>query len=263
MLNKILYRISAERTDLDNDFLSPFYYQQLKAYEFCLKYCKNKRVLDIGSGAGHGSFLISEIAQKVISIDKEKLAILSSKKKFKRNNLEFINNSIEEFKTSDNFDCIVCLQVIEHIPQQSVEQFLINVRKLISTDGFLILSTPYSKNSSYNENPYHFKEYTFTELKKILSEFFTNIKIYSLIGDKKVRDFETERKQKVISILRIDYFRLRNLLPRRIKQILFDLLSYKKRTNLSELHSEITTKNYKIIEGEDTEAIDIITVLKI
>ena len=58
MFESILYKISAERTDLDNNFYSPFYYQQLKAYEFCVKFCKNKNVLEVGFGGGHGaSFL--------------------------------------------------------------------------------------------------------------------------------------------------------------------------------------------------------------
>lgn len=263
MINKILYKISAERADLSNSFISPFYYQQLKAYKFCLKFCKNKKVLEIGSGGGHGSFLISKVAQKVVAIDKENLAISSGEEKFKRKNLKFISSSIEEFETSGNFDCIVSLQVIEHIPQQSVGPFFKKIKKIISAGGFLILSTPYSKNSSYNENPYHFKEYTFTELKKMLSEFFPDIKIYSLIGDSKVKLFETERKQKVTSLLNKDYLKIRNILPRRVKQIMFDLLSYKKRFALDKEYSKITTKNYKIVEEENMEAIDIIAVCRI
>jgi 2-polyprenyl-3-methyl-5-hydroxy-6-metoxy-1,4-benzoquinol methylase len=263
MFNNILYKISAERTDLNNNFYSPFYYQQLKAYEFCTKLCVNKNVLEIGFGGGHGAFLISNVAKKIIGIDSEKLAVFYAKQKYKRKNLNFIEGSIENFKVPEEFDCIISLQVIEHIPTKNIPLYFKRIKSLIKPKGILILSTPYATNFSYNENPYHFREYTFQELKEILSDYFSDITMYSLIGDSLVRGFEKERKHKIESTLNKDIFKLRNLLPRKIKQLLFDLLSYRKRTSIDSKYNKIVTRNYKIIKGEDNLAIDIITICKI
>ena len=257
----ILHKISAERIDIDDPYLPPFFFQQQKAYSFCQKYIKNKLVLEIGSGSGYGAYRLSKYTKKVIALDKDATSIKKSQKRYGAKNLTFISSTIEKYKTNQKFDVIILFQVIEHI--QDVQSLFETILLLLKKKGLLILSTPNASTQSYNENPYHFSEYTFTELKGMLSKFFSNIKIYSLVGDSEVELFEKKRKQKVTSILNKDYLKIRNIFPRRIKQIMFDLLSYKKRSTLDKRFSKITTKNYKIIEGENTQAIDIIAVCKI
>ncbi|MEK6882271.1 MAG: hypothetical protein AABY22_21815, partial [Nanoarchaeota archaeon] len=67
MILDIFNIIKAERINPEDSSLAPFFYQHQKAYLFCRKYIKNKIVLEIGSGSGHGSYGLSKLARKIIA----------------------------------------------------------------------------------------------------------------------------------------------------------------------------------------------------
>lgn len=264
MFEALLHKISAERVDLENPFLPPFFYQQQKAYSFCLQFIKNKEVLEIGSGSGYGTYRLAKIAKNVLGIDSDGTVIKKSKEKYKINNLKFMFSRMETFKTDNRFDCAIALQVFEHI--ENPESFLDKMASLIKKDGFLIISTPNSQTQSYNENPYHYKEYSFAELKVILSRYFKEIKLCGLLGDSKVMNFEKMRKRYILSVLSMDKFNLRRIIPRRLKQLAFDLITFMNRIMYRQknikLNQKILENNYKVIEGNVPNAIDIIAICR-
>lgn len=264
MFKLLLHKISAERVDLENPFLPPFFYQQQRAYSFCLQFIKNKKVLEIGSGSGYGTYRLAKVAKNVLGIDSDEIAIAKSKEKYKTHNLKFISSTIENFKGEDRFDCIIALQVFEHI--EKPELFLSKIASVIKKDGFLIISTPNSLTQSYNENPYHYKEYSFTELRNILSKYFREINLYGLSGDSKVRNFEEMRKKHILDILKKDKFKLRRFISRRIKQLAFDLITFLNRALYQlknrKLSNDILENNYKIIKENESNSIDIIAVCR-
>src|SRR4030042_1982829 len=73
---------------------SGYYKYMLGRYFYASRYCRGKKVLDSGCGYGWGSYIISQIAKKVIGVDKNKKAIVFAKKHFKDENLIFKVNSI-------------------------------------------------------------------------------------------------------------------------------------------------------------------------
>lgn len=263
MLNKILYKISAERIDIDDPYLPPFFFQQQKAYSFCQKYIKNKIVLEIGSGSGYGAYRLSKYTKKVIALDKDATSIKKSKKRYGSKNLTFISSTIERYKTNQKFDVIILFQVIEHI--QNVQSLFETILPLLKKKGLLILSTPNASTQSYNENPYHFKEYNSNELTNLLNGYFNKTILYGIHGDSKVHKYEQLRKKQVTTILNKDILNLRRFIPKIIKQYLFDFFSYirkirtKKNTNYS---VDITEKNFNLNKKYLNESIDLIAVCK-
>lgn len=55
--------------------------RHLKAYEFAKLYAPQKKVLEIGCGAGYGSKILSEVAETLIGLDVDEKAQLSMYKK--------------------------------------------------------------------------------------------------------------------------------------------------------------------------------------
>ncbi len=262
----ITYKISAERTDIDHPYLSPFFFQQQKAYALALKYCKNKRVLEIGSGSGYGADRIASIAKEVIAIDKDKISIDKCKNKFKNENLKFLNTSIEEYYPKEKVDLVISFQVLEHISPKKVKLYLNKISLALNKNGVCIISTPNSKTSSYNENPYHYKEYTAMELKDLLSSYFKTVIIQGVSGDNKVRQFEKTRRKAVISFLAKDKLGIRKLLPRKARQIIFDIATFGIRVLLNKKNigfKKISEKNYSIVTINLNESIDLIAICKI
>ena len=265
MTPHILYTMSAERVDIDHPELSAFFFQQQAAYTFCMKYCKNKTVLEIGSGSGYGANRIADVATSVLCIDKDKTSIEKSKTIFQKKNIQFACTSIECFHPRQKFDVIISLQVIEHISPKHLDQYLRTIQKSLKPDGVCIFSTPNASRSSYNENPYHFTEYSGDALRHILLKYFAEVKLYGVTGDAQVERFEQARKRRVLSFFSFDPLSLRKLLPRKIRQFLFDLASFANRKALNAQITEfrsISEKNYRISPFNSNSAIDSIAVCR-
>ncbi len=263
MTPHLLYTMSAERVDVDHPELSAFFFQQQAAYTFCLSYCMHKTVLEIGSGSGYGANRIADVATSILCIDKDKTSIEKSATVFQKKNMRFVCTGIEQFQPHQKFDVIISLQVIEHISPHHLDQYLRTIQTSLKPTGVCIFSTPNAPRSSYNENPYHFTEYSGDRLRDILLKYFAEVKLYGVTGDKQVERFEQARKQRVLSFFSFDPFGLRKLLPRKVKQFLFDFVSFANRKALNTQATEfrsISEKNYHIGPFNANSAIDIVAV---
>lgn len=262
MLDRLLHLISAERTSANQKSFLPTFYQHQKVYDFSKKYIKDKDVIEIGCGTGFGAYNLSQFAREYMALDKDTYSIVENRRIFKRKNLKFVARDLYNFSPKKKYDVVISLQVIEHF--EDVHEYLRKLISLLKDKGILVISTPNGRIQSYNENPYHYKEYTDRELSSLLSPFFHSIKLYGLHGNKVVRFYESQRKKKVLSVLNRDFLKIRMILPRKVRQIFFDLATTVTRTFLmkSNLNTlKITTKNY-IITNETRNAIDLLAIAK-
>jgi 2-polyprenyl-3-methyl-5-hydroxy-6-metoxy-1,4-benzoquinol methylase len=263
MIFNFFHKISAERTDFENPRVSPFFFQEQRVYSFAKTYCKDKTVLEIGSGDGYGANRLAEAAKKVIAIDKDKATISLSKNRFKKSNLKFLNVDIESYMPKEKVDVIVSFQVLEHIIPENIKLYFEAISNSLKKSGLCIISTPNSITSSYNENPYHYKEFTSSELQRLLSLYFKNVKMYAVMGDKDVKKFEAARRKSVLAFLLKDKFGLRHYIPRRLRQILFDISSFNARTRLDKNIAAtqlIREQNYKITDSNIKLGRDLVAV---
>ena len=63
--------------------------EHLHRYALAIEIAKDKDVLDIASGEGYGSHLLSSVARSVIGVDISRETIEHSRKKYEKNNLIF------------------------------------------------------------------------------------------------------------------------------------------------------------------------------
>jgi ubiquinone/menaquinone biosynthesis C-methylase UbiE len=95
------------------------------------------RVLVIGCGSQDDMSIINEICAAV-GIDISETAIRKEQKKYPRHQY-CIGDATNLPFDKDNFDVVVCSEVIEHIPQD--ERALSEVRRVLKNDGAFILTT--------------------------------------------------------------------------------------------------------------------------
>lgn len=151
--------------------------EHLHRYALSLEYAKDKVVLDIASGEGYGSFLLSKVAEKVTGIDISEEAILHAKSKYLAENLYFIVGSVIAIPVPDkSIDLVVSFETLEHIAEH--EMMILEILRVLKPNGLLIISTPdkkyYSDLPGY-KNPFHVSELYFDEFRELMRKKFKNV----------------------------------------------------------------------------------------
>ena len=152
----------------------------LHRYALAKFFVKNKIVLDIASGEGYGSALLSETASFVYGVDIDKNVVEFSNKKYKRDNLSFIVGSTSKIPLEDkSVDVVVTFETIEHHSEH--EEMMQEIKRVLKEGGVMVISSPdklvYSDMSGFR-NPYHIKELYREEFKQLLKQYFSNVKVF-------------------------------------------------------------------------------------
>lgn len=91
----------------------------LDRYQFALKYLEGKTVIDLGCGAGLGTYLYSMVAAKVYAVDYDARTIEHAKRHpFPPGKVEFLHLDLREPADIAKLPCAdvcVALEVLEHI----------------------------------------------------------------------------------------------------------------------------------------------------
>ena len=154
------------------------HYEHLHRYAFASEFVSGKKVLDLASGEGYGSFMLSREAKIVVGIEIDPQAVVHAENKYIKKNIKFIRGSILNIPIEEEkaFDVIICFEAIEHIEDQ--DGLLSEVKRLLKDDGLFIVSTPnklsYTDDANYH-NPFHLKELYFKNFEQLLRNYFENI----------------------------------------------------------------------------------------
>lgn len=103
---------------------------------------KNLKLIDVGCGGGLSSESMCQAGLKVTGLDANESNIKAAISHAKRSNLDinYINSTVEEHvKSSNKYDVVLCLEVIEHVANP--EEFVKNISKLLADGGVIIFST--------------------------------------------------------------------------------------------------------------------------
>ncbi len=267
---------------IDNNNVSQYlmFLRHQKAYEFALNYCQNKNVLEIGSGAGYGTKLLSKVSKNVIALDNDLEAIRYAKRHNPYSNIKHVHgnplNGLEFRKQT--FDTVVMFQVIEHIEPYKLKSFLEEIKRVISHDGKLLVTTP-NKGLRLLPlqkpwNKYHKKEYNSTELRKVLEKTFAKVQILSLIAKEAIIQIEINRaKQSPLKVYLTQPIvnATKLLLPNGFCHYLKKHISYSKDRNINqpkevknEQHlSKYTTQDFRFVEQIKRTALDFLAICHI
>ena len=111
--------------------------------EYILSKCNihDKRVLDIGCGGGILSEQLHKHGAIVTGIDSSSKSITIARQHAEEQNydIKYINKSIFDITGSDNFDFIVCFEMIEHIDKPN--KLIKKINELSAKNSGLFLST--------------------------------------------------------------------------------------------------------------------------
>lgn len=171
--------MSQER--IEDSIDTPWWGEHDQRYVEALKHIdENFTVLDIACGNGFGTYkLFNQARNLVIGGDINDDALHYCRDKYQR----YLKKDVFDFRKLDataldfgdnTFDAIVSFETIEHI--KDYNKVITEFKRVLKSGGILLLSTPNISISSPDGiivNPYHVKEFTYDELKVLLSSFST------------------------------------------------------------------------------------------
>jgi len=148
--------------------------EHLHRYAFASEHVNGKEILDIASGEGYGSEMLSRTAKHVYGVDIDEASVKHAQGKYKTHNLEYLLGSCTEIPMPDNsVDVVVSFETIEHITDH--DRMMSEVKRVLRPNGTLIISSPnklaYNKDSDH-DNPFHLKELTVEEFQHLLKKYF-------------------------------------------------------------------------------------------
>ncbi len=141
-INRFGLRRAATSDDVKN-FLN-----HQKFYNFAAQFANGADVADVGCGSGYGCALLQQAgARRISGCDASKSAIRFAKVHY-GDLAEFSLQSITDMNRfpDDQFDLVVCSEVLEHIKDYGMEhQALDEIQRIARPDGIIVLGTPNSE----------------------------------------------------------------------------------------------------------------------
>lgn len=222
---------TAERVSLDVS--DNFVYQRSRlAYVEASKLVSG-RVLEIGTGTGYGVDIIAPNAAEFVTLDKYRSSSVDSLPV----NVRFVEAKVPPLPfENETFDYVVSFQVIEHIKRDKL--FVEEVMRVLRPGGKFIVSTP-NRPMSLTRNPWHVREYTADELRRLLS-VFSSVEQLGVAGNERVWDYYRHNAESVHRIMRFDVLRMQWWLPRWVLQIPYDVMNRLNRRRLHNQNRELT-----------------------
>lgn len=236
MLGQTAERISS--SDISDNYV---FQRSLLAYNHAVEMIRGN-VLEIGTGMGYALPLIAAKADYVLTLDKFENKKLRRKFEsilkvsFRKQKVPPLKNIPENY-----FDYVLAFQVIEHIPKDS--KLLTEIYRVLKPGGKLIITTP-NKLRSLSRNPWHIREYEFREFNTLLSKHFDEVSISGVFGNHTILQYYHENVKAIKRLERLDFFRLRERLPRWCLILPYNFLNRLNRKKLSSLGEHIREDDY-------------------
>jgi len=154
--------------------------EHLHRYLLARHLCCGRRVLDIASGEGYGAALLAQVASSVIGVELAADVVAHAAANYRRDNLSFRVGDAGGIPLEDAaVDVVVSFETIEHFAGH--DRFLSEIRRVLRSDGLLVISTPDRDNYSPADrpaNPFHVLELTRPEFAALLRRYFGHLAMW-------------------------------------------------------------------------------------
>ncbi len=180
-------QLDAERCGLIPEDNPPeFFAKHLSAYHALKKDAGGKVVLEVGFGDGYGMNYLSDTASQITGVDIAPNNIPLARAKYGKENLKFLHFDGYRFPFPDrSFDIVCSFQVIEHIPEGRLIEWLSEIKRVLKEEGSfyvstLNLETAQKPGGAYHKNQDHEKEFNALELEGLLEKVFGRVRMHGL-----------------------------------------------------------------------------------
>jgi 2-polyprenyl-3-methyl-5-hydroxy-6-metoxy-1,4-benzoquinol methylase len=155
-----LGHVAAERLIPGEDAPAVEMEHHVARYAWAFRFVEGRSVVDVGCGAGYGSFLLSWVAGRVAGIDRDPTAIEVARSKYDGPEYSVVDGTSGDLPTAD---VATCFEVLEHVDDPARL-----CRELLSHAPEVVLSYPNPLFAGPHLNPHHLVDWPLGVLKDAL-----------------------------------------------------------------------------------------------
>ncbi len=248
--------ITGERVTTATRGFNPTWQRHVAAYASAAELLGPGRVLDLGCGIGHSYELLAP--RETVGLDRDAGALAGQARP------TVVADMRELPFAAASFAAVVSVHSIEHVPD--ARPVVAEVVRVLEPDGVAVFVTPNRFTFARAEeiiDPYHYVEYGPAELARLLAPWFGAVEVHGLFGSPAYLELVAEQLAKLDRLLGLDPLRLRRLVPRRVRQRLYDLLLTRERAAEDPRAAGITPADFRLGSARIAEeALDLIAVCR-
>jgi SAM-dependent methyltransferase len=235
---------------------NPTWQRHVAAYAHAGEVLGPGRVLDLGCGTGHSFHLLAP--RETVGVDIDPGALEGQDR-------ETIVADMRDlpFETG-TFDSVVSAQSLEHVPDP--ETVLAEVARVLRPDGTAMFVTPNRLTFGRPDeiiDPYHYVEFDQHELREICAGSFGRVELRGVFGSERYMELYRDERRRLDALLRKDPLRVRRLIPRRVRQYLYDRrLSTERLERGDPRAAEIEVADFPVRDTPLDESLDLIAICR-
>jgi SAM-dependent methyltransferase len=214
------------------------------------------KVLDLGCGIGHSYHLLAP--RETVGLDRD-AAVLAGQ------NRETVVADMRDLPFSpESFSSVVAVHSLEHVPDP--DRVLREVVRVLRPGGAAAFVTPNRLTFGRPDeiiDPYHYAEYDPGQLATLCRRYFGEVRVLGLFGSPLYDELSAEERRKLDRLLRRDPLRLRRLLPRRVRQRLYDWKLSRERRHTDPRVAAIEIGDFTLSEERTDEAVDLVAICRL
>jgi SAM-dependent methyltransferase len=248
--------VTGERVVTAEGGFNPTYQRHVATYRLCAPLLPKGRVLDLGCGVGHSFHALAP--RESVGVDRSAQALAGQQRE------TYVADMRAVPLPDSSFASVLCVQSIEHVPD--AERVLAEIVRVLRPGGTAVIVTPNRLEFARPDeiiDPYHHVEFDRDELCALCARFFAEVDVLGLFGSARWRDVVDEEDRRLHRLLGLDPLRLRRLVPRRGRQIVYDwLLTCYRRRRPDPRAAEIRPEDFELRADRVERAFDLVAVCR-
>jgi SAM-dependent methyltransferase len=245
--------ITGERAVTGANGFNPSWQRHVAVYALADELLGQGRVLDLGCGTGHSHHLLAP--RETVGVDREP-AVLEGQGR------PTVCADMRDLPFPDgSFDAVLCSHAIEHVPDP--ERVVAEAARVTRPGGTCLFATPNRLTFGVPDeviDPYHYLEFDAAELSALCAPWFAGVRVLGLFGSPAYDAFHERELRRLRALLRRDPLRLRRLIPRRARQLLYDWRLTAERRAPDPTAAMITVDDFHLGEEGVDRALDLMAV---
>ncbi len=243
--------VTGERVTTPERGFNPTWQRHVAAYALCAPLLGPGRVLDLGCGVGHSYRLLAP--RETVGLDLEPSALEGQER-------ETVVADMRALPfPKDSFPSALAVHSLEHVPDP--ERVLAEVARILTPGGKAVFVTPNRLTFARADeviDPYHYVEYDAAELGALCRPHFADVGLAGLFGSDRYQELLDEQARTLDALLAKDPLRLRRLLPRRVRQRLYDRRLTAERMRSDERAEAIAVEDFSLGREDLRRSLDVV-----
>jgi SAM-dependent methyltransferase len=248
--------ITGERVTTAEGGFNPTWQRHAAAYQLCARFLGQGRVIDIGCGVGHSYGRLAP--RETVGVDIDPGALEGQGR-------ETVVADMRSLPFADGeFSSALAVQSLEHVPDAAPA--LAEAARVLEPGGVAVFVTPNRLTFARPDeiiDPYHHVEYDPDQLRAACEPHFQSVEIHGIFGSDRYLELLAEERRKLDRLLRRDPLRLRCLVPRRLRQWLYDRRLSRERATADPRAGAIGVEDFELRSDRVESCLDVVAVCRV